>query len=60
MAKKRRSGAKNYGKGDFCVFTSTGKKVRCYESKATAERVAKAFSANPRINLSYRVKKKDK
>jgi len=56
MAKAKRR--KNYGKGDFCVFTSTGKKVRCYTSQQSAQNVARAFSKNPRIKLKYVVRKK--
>lgn len=48
---------KNYGKGQFCVFTSSGKKVRCYRSEQSAQNVARAFSKNPRIKLKYHVKK---
>jgi hypothetical protein len=55
MAKAKK---KNFGKGDFCVFTSTGKKVRCYEREQSANNVAKAFSKNPRIKLKYHVKKR--
>lgn len=55
MAKAKK---KNYGKGAFCVFTSTGKKVRCYTSEQSAKNVARAFSKNPRIKLKYVVKKR--
>lgn len=56
MAKAKK--AKNYGKGSFCVFTSSGKKVRCYEKESSAKNVARAFSKNPRIKLKYHVKKR--
>ncbi len=57
MAKAKK---KNYGKGSFCVFTSTGKKVRCYTSEQSANNVARAFSRNPRIKLKYVVRKRGK
>ena len=56
MAKSKKK--KNYGKGRFCVFTSSGKKVRCYEKETSARNVARAFSKNPRIKLNYVVKKR--
>ena len=56
--KTGRSKPKNYGRGKFCVFTDGGKKVRCYEKEATAEKVAKAFTRNPRISIKYHVRTK--
>ena len=58
MTEGKTKRAKNYGKGSFCVFTSSGKKVRCYEKEQSAKNVASAFSKNPRIKLKYVVKRK--
>lgn len=32
-----------YGDGKFCVFSSNGKKVRCFHTRQSAERVARGF-----------------
>ena len=40
------------GRGPFCVFSKNGKKVRCFTSRETAERVAKGFGASFRVGAN--------
>jgi len=35
-------GAK-FGEGDYCVYSSTAKKVRCFKSETSANNVARGF-----------------
>lgn len=46
------------GKGSFCVLSHKGRVVHCYESEATANRVAKAFTSRGRAGTSFHVEKK--
>lgn len=34
---------KEFGSGKFCVFSTTGKKVRCFTSEKSAQNVARGF-----------------
>jgi len=40
-AKKKATKRKSKGKGAFCVYSPKGKLFRCFESKDSAERMAK-------------------
>ena len=46
------------GKGSFCVLSHKGTVVHCYESEATANRVADAFTRRGRAGTKFEVKKR--
>lgn len=48
------------GKGSHCVVSHKGKTVHCYEDKATASRVAAAFTAKGKSGSAFRVETRRK
>ena len=42
-SQKKHTPARGYGEGKFCVFTSQGKKFRCFKSADSAKNVAQGF-----------------
>jgi len=46
------------GKGSYCVLSHKGRVVHCYESSATANRVAEAFTSRGRAGTQFTVKKR--
>lgn len=48
------------GKGSHCVVSHKGKTVHCYEDKATAKRVADAFTAKGRAGSAFHVETRTK
>lgn len=46
------------GTGTHCVMSHKGKVVHCYEQKATADRVAEAFTRRGRAGTKFTVKKR--
>lgn len=43
--KPKRKGIRGYGKGEYCVYSAKGKKVRCFTKKSSAENVAHGFGS---------------
>lgn len=52
---KRARKPRSKGKGSHCVISHKGKVVHCYEDRATAARVAEAFTKRGRAGTEFRV-----
>lgn len=46
------------GKGPYCVISHKGRTVHCYEDKATAKRVASAFTNRGKAGTKFTVKER--
>jgi hypothetical protein len=54
----RRRKPRSKGKGAHCVTSHKGTVVHCYESEATANRVAQAFTRRGKAGTKFTVKKR--
>lgn len=48
------------GKGSFCVLSHRGRVVHCYESEATAHKIADAFTKRGRTGARFTVENRAK